>query len=80
MATQYEKRKLKEMGPQPNLDRVGYDVVWDDKLHKYMKVVIEYCIVTGEAQVKEVEAIADSQPLANYRMQEIFAKKILGIK
>lgn len=94
MTSQYQKRKTKSVkpivdsqavesspeNPKPNFDKTGHDVFYDNEKRKFIRVDIEYCLTTGSARVKNVDELADSQPVATYKMQELLARKILGIK
>ncbi len=95
MANQYEKRKSKTNKTVPLseavvektgdvvipvYDRTGHDVYFDDAKRKFIRVDIEYDSTTGSARVKNTVELADSQPVATYKMQELLARKILGIK
>ena len=84
MSTQFEKRKAKDKKTdstqEPNYNALAYDVLLDYENKRFTLVTIEYDIETGSARIKETKELADSQPVATYRMSELFTKKILGIK
>lgn len=89
MPTQYEKRaKKKEVKEesvqagqaQPDFSKESYDIFFNEDTRQYMKVTVAYDIFTGLAKVLNVEPIADNQAVANYKIKEIFAKKIMKIK
>lgn len=86
MASQYEKRKAKEKDEalQPDieslpLDRTAYDVYWDDEQRKFVRVILEYNLTSRQGRVKETKAIADSQPVAIYKMGEAMNRKVLKL-
>lgn len=90
MASQYEKRKAKTIvrdtgeGAEKPEDIVwtgqAFDIVFDREARRYMKVTVNYNAETNQAEVLEVKSVADSQPVAVQKMQELFTKKILGVK
>lgn len=90
MANQYEKRKAKQKVEAsennqaeqvtPTYTHEAVDVVYNEDTRTFSKVLVSYNLVTGEAKVKETKAIADSIAVANYKMKEIFAKKLAYIK
>lgn len=88
MSSQYEKRKAKgkeeperELVPavMPDYNRTAYDVYWDDTERKFMRVIIEYDLTLGIGRVRNKTAIADSQPVAIYKMGEAINRKILNL-
>lgn len=91
MATMYEKRKAKEnktveiiskdesTAVIPVYDRIAYDVFWNDAERKFIRVTIEYDLDNGTGRVKETKAIADSQPVAIYKMGEAINRKVLNL-
>lgn len=89
MPSQFEKRKAKttkkietpELPPvEHNYTRMGHDVFFDSDKRCYIIVDIEYDIDSGAARIKEIRNLADSQPVATYKTNEIFTKKILNLK
>jgi hypothetical protein len=86
MASQFEKRKAKASEPEkeivkvdPVYDRTAYDVFWDDEQRKFVRVILEYDLLSGKGRVKETKAIADSQPVAIYKMGEAMNRKVLKL-
>jgi len=87
MSSQYEKRKMKAkkkvvkktVKPEVEVtyDRTAYDVFRDGDTSKFMIAEVEYDSVTKQARVKEVKYFADSQPVANYKIKELYAKKLI---
>lgn len=84
MSKQFEKRKAKELFEQQwgdaNFNSEAYDVFFDESTGQYMKVTIEYDTKAGVGRVKESVVLAESQPVAAYKMQEVIVKKIFNIK
>jgi hypothetical protein len=89
VASQFEKRKAARAvvdagegsdGPTEAVyTHLGYDVLFDPKKRKYVRINLEYNLTTGQARVKDTKDIADSQPVATMKMTELFTRKILGI-
>lgn len=88
MATQYEKRqKVKKDDESTDgsdtipveLDRDAWDFFRHDVTNEYMRVEISYNLETGEAKVKEIKKIADSQPTAIHKVKELFSRKLFKI-
>jgi hypothetical protein len=65
--------------PEPTLDRVAYDVVFDDTLRQYVKVAIAYDLSTGTAKVRDVSNLSDNQPVSIKKMTELYTRKILKL-
>lgn len=88
MPSQYEKRKAKtnentsysDVEESRPLDKLAFDIIYDETVKKYIKVTVEYNLTSGKARVKETKPIADSQPVAIYKMGEIMNRKVLGLK
>lgn len=92
MASQYEKRKAKVKEPvaseperelvpavMPDYNRTAYDVYWDDAERKFIRVIIEYDLTLGIGRVSNKKPIADSQPVAIYKMGEAMNRKVLNL-
>lgn len=91
MSSQYEKRKAKakEVKEDPTnipsidtsivYDRTAYDIFWDDEQRKFVRVIVEYDLTLGLGRVKETKAIADSQPVAVYKMGEAINRKVFNL-
>lgn len=84
MANQFEKRKLKEkikdaqhMDEVVEMNSEAVDIFLDEENRTWVQVTVMYDLKTGLAKVKEVEAIADSKPVAVHKMQKFFTDKIM---
>lgn len=85
MASNYEKRKAKEVELDKEektlpYDRLAYDIYWNDEQRKFVRVTVEYNLTSCKGNVKETKAIADSQPMAIYKIGETMNRKILGLE
>ena len=72
-------KEPKEVKEEVVLNKEAYDVYLDEATRKYVRVTVKYNVETGEAKVSAVEAIADSQPVAIYKIHETLSRKVLGI-
>lgn len=84
MASQFEKRKAKKeqvviTEVDPVFDKIAYDIFYDETEHKFVRVAIEYDLTLGVGRVKETKAIADSQPVAIYKIGVLMNRKIFNL-
>ena len=80
MATKERKVKEKIVDTvEPSWTGIGYDIFLDPDTRTYYRVDIEYDKNSGQARVKEISPVADSQPVATRKMNELFTRKVLGL-
>lgn len=89
MASQYEKRKVKDavietpalpVEEPVTYNATSYDVYFDESIKKFIRVEVEYNRLTGAARLKESKPIADSLPVATRKMGELFNRILLKIQ
>lgn len=59
-----------------NVKHKAYNVFFDSAKRKYMLVTIQYNPATKDSEVVSIEPLADSQPTAIFKLNNIFALKI----
>ncbi len=74
--TEQEKQRLvipQEVKPLP----IAINIYWDSEVKKFIMISIEYNLETNECTIINKEEIADSLPMATYKLNQLFNVKLL---